>query len=158
VLGEFRKGVSRLLDPAALEACVERDIAALGPQTADVVPRYVGFVDAATGGGSDRFAAAVAHWERVGAVAVLDRVWAWAPPFDPNRAIAEAADLLKGYRIREVAGDRFAGGSEGRFVESAFRSNGIMYNVSELDRSAIYLELVPLVNSATCRLVNDEET
>src|SRR3989442_8973133 len=94
VLGEFRKGVSRLLDPAALEACVDKGIAGRSPS--DLVSRYVGFIDAASGGGSDRFSCAVAHRERRGGVeaGVLDPVRCLAPPVDPHQVIQEAGAML----------------------------------------------------------------
>jgi hypothetical protein len=57
VLGEFRKGVSTLLDPDALQACVDEVTRERLPE--DVVS-YHAFVDASTGGGRDKFAVAVA--------------------------------------------------------------------------------------------------
>lgn len=149
VLGEFRAGVSSLLDPDALDACVEAGVRerapVLNPPSGH---RYVSFVDAASGSGKDAFAAAVAH--RDGERGVLDAVRAWRPPFNPSGAIAECADLLRAYGLRETCGDRYAPG----FVAEGFRACGIKYVFSERDRSAIYLELLPAVNAGAVVLLD----
>jgi hypothetical protein len=107
----------------------------------------VGFVDP-SGGRADRFTLAIAHAERD--TAVLDVVRAWAPPFNPSGVIAEAAALLRTYRITTVRGDRYSG----EFVTEGFRAHGIRYEPSPLDRSALYLELLPRVNAATVQLLD----
>jgi hypothetical protein len=153
VLGEFRKGLSTLLDPDALAACVDQ---VTRERLAEDSVKYYGFVDAATGGGRDRFTAGIAHAQTIGGreIAVLDVVRGVAPPFDPNAAIAEAAALFHRYRIKHVVGDQFAGGKDHGFVQSGFRALGIKYEVSELTRSDLYLEFLPLVNSNTVLLLN----
>src|SRR5262245_14872147 len=87
--------------------------------------RYCGFVDASTGGGRDKFTVAIGHTSGSGdrEVTILDCVRAWTPPFDPNTVIAEASEFLRGYRLKAVTGDAFAGGAAGGFVQSAFKSN-----------------------------------
>jgi len=146
VLGEFRAGVSTLLDPDSVAACVETGARERPP--ADGVP-YVSFVDAASGSGKDSFTLAVAHLD--GERAVLDVCRAWRPPFNPSGVIAEVADVLKAYGLTETNGDRYAPG----FVSEAFRSQGVTYTASERDRSAIYIELLPLINSASVVLLDD---
>lgn len=73
---------------------------------------------------------------------------AWAAPFNPSGVVAEAAELLKSYRCHEVTGDRYAG----EWPREAFRSHAIEYQVAELDRSKLYLELLPVVNAGTIEL------
>lgn len=75
------------------------------------------------------------------------------PPFNPQSAIAETAALLKSYRIRDVAGDKYAPG----FVTEAFDQNGISYKYSELDRSQIYVECMPLLTSGRVRLIDNRK-
>jgi hypothetical protein len=41
-------------------------------------------------------------------------------------------------------------------VREAFRKRGIGYEWSELDRSALYLELLPAINSGAVELPDDE--
>jgi hypothetical protein len=76
---------------------------------------------------------------------------AWIPPFNPTGVVAEAAELLKSYRCHEVTGDRYAG----EWPREAFRSHAIEYAVAELDRSRLYLELLPMVNAGAIELPDD---
>lgn len=145
VLGEFRQGVSGLFDSETLESCVSRDVKERLPEAG---VRYTSFVDAASGSGKDAFTVGISH-EQSGQY-VLDCVRAWRPPFNPSSVIAEASELLKRYRISETTGDRYAPG----FVNEGFRQNQIHYRQSERDRSAIYLELLPLVNAQQVLLLD----
>lgn len=138
VMGQFRAGLSTLFDPEALEACVERGVRERAPE-AHI--RYVSFVDAASGSGQDSFAVGIAHAD--GAQVLLDCVRTWRPPFNPSIAIRECSELLKTYGLYQTCGDRYAPG----FVSEGFHLNGIHYQPSERDRSSIYLESLPSVNS-----------
>lgn len=149
ILGEFRSGLTTLLDPEAIEACVDTD--APKERAPEDRHRYVSFVDAASGSGKDAFTVAVAHPD--GERAVLDVVRAWKPPFNPSGVIQEAAELLKRYRLSRTSGDRYAPG----FVSEGFRSHGVTYEPSERDRSTIYLELLPAVNAERVVLLNDPD-
>ncbi|MBI4270200.1 MAG: hypothetical protein HY615_07680 [Candidatus Rokubacteria bacterium] len=157
VLGEFRAGVSTLLDPAAIEACVDTGVRERPPAEG---LKYFGFVDVASGtDGRDRFTLGVAHLadDR----AVLDCLRVWKPPFNPNAVIAETADVLRTYRLRQVTGDLYAPG----FVKDGFATNRITYLPSRTpppqdirrDKSMIYLELVPLINSGRAVLLDVPE-
>jgi hypothetical protein len=147
VLGEFRAGLATFLDPDAIAACVAEGIRERAP-VAGV--KYFGFVDPAGGGraGRDRYTFGISHRERDREV--LDLLRAWAPPFNPSGVCAEAAALCKRYAIREVVGDRY---SE-EFVREHFRLNGVTYTPSTRDRSALYLELLPLVNAERAVLLD----
>jgi hypothetical protein len=144
VLGEFRAGVSTFLDSDAIEQCVanRREL-----EPADALS-YIAFTDP-SGGGRDAFTVAIAH--RQEEQTIVDCVRAWHPPFNPTAVVAEAAELLKAYRCNVVTGDRYAG----EWPREAFRSHSIEYEVAELDRSRLYLELVPNVNAATVEIPND---
>jgi hypothetical protein len=148
VLGEFRAGLSTLLDSDAIAACVA---AGVRERKREDGRRYVAFADPASGSGKDAFAVAIAHQD--GDKAVLAVVRSWSPPFNPSGAIAEAADLLRRYGLLEVTGDRYAPG----FVAEGFRAHGVTYRPSERDRSAIYLELLPLVNAGRAVLLDVPE-
>jgi hypothetical protein len=85
---------------------------------------------------------------------VLDLLRAWLPPFSPSGVIADIVDLLRPYGITTtMRGDRYAPG----FVSECYRTHGIRYEPSPLDRSALYLELLPLVNSGHVRLLDQPE-
>ena len=148
VLAEFRAGVATLLDPEAVAACVETGVRERAPETGY---GYVGFADPSSGSGKDAFTVGIAHAD--GERAVLDVVRAWRPPFNPSGVIAEAAELLNRYGLREVSGDRYAPG----FVAEGFRSNSITYRTSERSRSELYLELLPSVNAGRVVLLDDGE-
>jgi hypothetical protein len=148
VLGEFRAGLTTLLDPDALAACVATGVRERAPEP---LQHYTSFVDAASGSGKDAFTLAIAH--RVGDVAVQDVMRAWRPPFNPSGVIGEVSDLLRRYGLTETCGDRYAPG----FVSEGFRACGVTYRPSERDRSAIYLGVLPMVNAEQVVLVDDAE-
>ena len=138
VLGEFRAGLSMLLDPSVIEDAVATDRLELLP--ADGVP-YTAFVDP-SGGSRDAFSLAIGH--RDGERSVIDVVRAWEPPFNPSGVVAEAAALLGGYGVATVTGDRYAG----EWPREAFRASGLRYTLAELPKSDLYLELLAYLNAA----------
>lgn len=144
VLGEFRSGVSTFFDLEALQVCVDGGVRERAPMTDR---KHVGFADP-SGGRHDRFCVAVAHTE--GDKAVLDAVRIWTPPFNPSEVIAEACAFLKSYRVHRISGDRYSA----EYNAEQFRLNGVTYDPSERDRSGIYLELLPLVNSQRAVLLD----
>jgi hypothetical protein len=148
ILGEFRTGISTLLDPEAIAAVVDDGVRERTPE--DGV-RYFGFADPSSGSGKDAFTLAIAHADDD--VAVLDVCRSWAPPFNPSGAIAEASDLLKKYGLREVTGDRYAPG----LISEHFSVNGIRYEASDHNRSELYLEMLPAVNAERVLLLDDAE-
>jgi hypothetical protein len=145
VLGEFRQGVSTFLDPDTIAASVETGVRERAPMPGVA---YVAFDDPASGSGADAWTKAIAHREadRV----VLDVLRTWTPPFNPSGVIAESAALSKAYGLHATTGDRYAPG----FVLEGFRAHGLTYAPSTQDRSALYLELLPLLNAGRVRLLD----
>jgi hypothetical protein len=145
---QFRTGTTVLFDLDSLAASVDRGVRERLP-----VPGTVshGFVDAAGGSGSDAFTASVAHAD--GDLIIIDGLRVWKPPFDPSVIISECAAWLKTYACHEVTGDRYAGG----FVPEQFRMHGLVYRPSEMDRSALYLATVPLLNAGRIRLTDNAD-
>jgi hypothetical protein len=111
---------------------------------------YYGYADP-SGGRHDRFAVAVAH--REDDLCVLDAIRAWTPPFNPSDVIAEAAAFLRPYNVATVHGDRYAA----EFVTAAVAAEGLTYVPADKDRSALFLELLPLVNSGSVLLLDHSE-
>ena len=115
---------------------------------------YVGFVDAAGGGGQDSMTLAIAHCERRDdgerAVAVLDCLREVRPPFSPQSAVADFCSTLAAYHITKIAGDRWGG----EFVREQFETRGVTYECSEQPKSDLYRELVPLLNSRNVELLD----
>lgn len=145
VLGEFRTGISTLLDPDAIQACVASDRLELPPVTGIT---YEGFADP-SGGRKDAFTLAIGH--RDGERGVVDVLRAWRAPFNPSSVTAEASTLLREYGCRQVTGDRFAG----EWPREAFRSNGIRYELSRATRSELYLAFCSTINSAQVEIPDD---
>lgn len=141
----FRSDVSALLPPEAVKA-----VTVLGRRELPPLPdfRYVAFADP-SGGSLDSFALGIAHLD--GETAVLDLLREHRPPFKPTAVVAELAKDLKRYGLTMVTGDRYAGA----WCSEAFAEEGIMYVASDLTRSAIYIELLPLINAARCALLDD---
>lgn len=146
VLGEFRTGLSLLLDPEALERCVVPGRLEL-PPVGGVA--YRAFVDP-SGGRADAFTLALAHVESERAV--VDVVRAWRPQFNPSGVVAEAAALLRSYNVQRVTGDRYAG----EWPREQFRAHGIAYDVAEKPKSDLYLDLVAHVNGARVELADEK--
>lgn len=121
--------------------------------------RYRAFVDP-SGGSSDSYVLAIAHDEertvdRDGIpekykVPVLDKVREWTPKFDPQLVSEEVVSILKGYRIHSVTGDAYAG----EWPRDPLKKRGIAYVLSEKNRSELYLDMLPVVNSGRVELLD----
>ncbi len=141
---EFRTDIESFISREAVDAAIVLDRLEL-PPVAGV--QYVAFVDP-SGGAQDSMTLAIAHAE--GDVAVLDLVREVKPPFSPESVVADFAGILGLYHVREVTGDRWGG----EFVQEMFRAKGLTYNVSERTKSALYAELLPLLNSRRVELLD----
>ena len=93
---------------------------------------------------------AIAHQE--GNISILDVVREVRPPFSPAEVVEEFCALLRSYRITTVRGDKY--GME--WVSEQFRGCGVHYEHAELNRSEIYGELLPMLNSRTVALLDNE--
>lgn len=143
-LGEFRSDLASFLDPEVIEAVTIPGRYELPPQ-----PRvhYTAFVDP-SGGRGDAAALALAHAE--GDRVILDVARRWPAPHDPAVVVGEMAGILKTYGLRRVTGDRYAGA----WPEQEFRKHGIAYQAAAKDKSAIYLEFLPLVLSGRVEILD----
>jgi hypothetical protein len=83
--------------------------------------------------------------------AVLDVVRETQPPFSPEATVKEFSGLFKAYGVLTVTGDHYSA----EFVREAFSKCGIEYKPSELSRSEIYLELLPLISSGRVDLLDN---
>ena len=112
--------------------------------------RYVAFADP-SGSSSDSMTLAIAHveGERYD-IGVLDAVREIRPPFSPESAVKEFADLLTRYDISTVEGDRYAG----EWVREPFKTHGISYTIAEKPKSDLYRDALPLLNSGKIELLD----
>lgn len=144
--GEFREDVSQFLTEedvdAAMEDCEFR--------YAEKSITYIAFCDP-SGGRQDAFTLSIGHPEN--GVVCIDRIEEIQAPLDPDTVVSDFCKILKQYRIWQITGDRYAG----EWVSSAFKKNGIKYNVSEFDKSQIYLESQPLFSMKKIKLPKSEK-
>ena len=143
--GEFRTDLEAFVSREIIEACTDPEL----ERPYDPAFAYVGFVDP-SGGSADSMTLAIAHVEDN--ITVLDVVREVVPPFAPSEVCEQFADVLKAYKVRTIQGDRYAG----EWPPEQFGRNGIQYDPSELTKSEIYQELLPLLNSRTVALLDND--
>ena len=143
-LSQWRDDLSGFLDRELVESAVDRGVVVRPPQPGIPFKAY----GDTSGGRGDAFAVGIGHAE--GDIAVLDCVFERRAPFVPSEVVREAADLLRSYGISSIKGDRYAEA----WVPDAFAKVGIRYIASELDKSGMYLNLLPLMTSGRVRLTD----
>ena len=143
--GGFRSDIAAFLDDATIEAAIDYS------RPMELTPRrglrYEAFADP-SGGRHDAFTLCIGHQDGDGFVADVVR-GAW-PPFDPRNVINEYALLLKEYGVTRVVGDNYSAA----WAETAFKGAGIEYKRSELAKSQLYLEALPLFMRGAVNIPN----
>ncbi|WP_200922199.1 hypothetical protein [Sphingomonas sp. Leaf23] len=147
--GEFRKDVEAFVSLEVVEACAEVGTRERAPRPG---VQYTAFVDP-SGGSQDSMTLAIAHHEgdKDEFLTVIDATREVKPPFSPEGVVAEFCGLLKLYGIREVTGDRYAG----EWPREQFRKHEIAYIVSDKNRSDLYRDMLPVLNSGRVSLLDD---
>jgi hypothetical protein len=143
-LALWRSDLADFLDRELVDAAIDPGVIVRPPGQRT----YFAFCDP-SGGRGDSFACAIVHIE--GDRIVLDLLYERLAPFDPADVVRELAEILRGYAIATVTGDRYAA----EWVVSGFAKVGIRYQQSERDRSALYLDALPLFTSGRVRLLDD---
>lgn len=141
---EFRADIAAFLDDVLIDGAIEHGRPLELPPQAGIYA-YKAFADA-SGGRGDAYSVAVGHKD--GEHYVLDVVRGTHPPFDPHEVTRQYAVLLKQYRIGEVTGDHYAA----EWVAGAWRDCGVSYARSDINKSQIYLEALPLFARGIVRL------
>jgi hypothetical protein len=144
---EFRSDLADFLDRQTVEDCVDNGIHVRPPSN----NRYFAFADS-LGGRGDAYSVAIVHWDNALGAAVLDNLYEKRSPFDPPSTHDEIAALLKQYDVKDIKGDRYAIG----LIESEYASRGFKYTPSELVRSDVYLNTLPLFTSGRVRLLDNQ--
>ena len=142
---QFRSDIEGFVAREAVEACVANGIYERGPLSGR---RYAAFTDP-SGGSNDSFTLAIAH--RDDDQLLLDCVREVRPPFSPEAVVAEFAQACKSYRVTKISGDRYAG----EWPVEQFRKHGITYQASDKPKSALYIALLPLINSRKVELLDN---
>ena len=141
----FRDDLETFVSPEAVERVTIQNRAYL---PVDTGTRYSAFVDPAGDSGQDSMAVAIACHKD--GRAILCRLVEWRPPFSPDEATKECADILKEYRLTRVSGDQYAGD----WPTDRFRAHGIHYVKAEHTKSDFYGAFLPLVNSRKVELLD----
>lgn len=142
---QFREDISQFLTDDVLDPALRPGRKAL-PYMRE--HRYQGFVDP-SGGRHDAMVLGVAHQETGGRV-VLDKLVIQRPPFTPEDVVARFGEVLSAYSLNRVTGDRYAA----EWVASAFAKVGVTYEPAEKDKSAIYVETLPLFSQELIELLD----
>lgn len=143
---EFRTDLSGFVDRDTVLACVDQGVKVRPP----IGESYVCFVDP-SGGSSDSMTMAIAH--REGAEVVVDCICEERAPFVPENVVAEFVKTMQSYGISRCVGDRYAG----QWVQQAFEKHSIRYDHSELAKSGLYIDFLPLLNSGNVRLLDNDK-
>lgn len=141
-LAQFRSDVETFVTVEVVQRCTRR---APLMQQFDSKLSYKAFVDP-SGGMADAYTMAISHAE--GERIIIDYVGVVRPPFSPESVTDEYARILKSYRIFTVVGDAYAG----EWPREQFLKRGITYLKSDKNKSELYRELLPLLNSERVEL------
>ena len=143
--GQYRSDRSNFLDDASIDAAIDHSRPLELPPRRE--HRYFAFCDM-SGGRHDASSIAIVHAEGTGddrcfiADAVRGRTG------DPTAATREFCELAKEYRCYTIVGDNYSAD----WVSSAYREAGRQYSRSELTRSELYLECLPLFTRGQVRI------
>ena len=143
---EFRSDIAEFVSFDVLEACTADSVFELPPKSG---ASYIAFVDP-SGGSSDSMTLAIAHREDDG-VAVLDCIREVMAPFSPEIVVEDFCRTLAAYGVAKVCGDRYAGG----WPAEQFAKRNVTYEPSEKVKSDIYRDMLPLLNSRKCELLDN---
>lgn len=144
---EFREDLEAFISLEAIERIIVPGRTELPPVEGF---QYFAFVDP-SGGGGDLFTLSIGHKEQDRNKIVQDLLR--GRKGDPGDIVREFAGILKRFKIHQVTGDRYAGA----WVSEAFREEGIIYKPSDLNKSEIYLEALPYLNSNLVELLDHKE-
>jgi hypothetical protein len=141
---EWRDDLATYLDRELVDSAVNTGVVVRPPSAG----AHFAFADP-SGGRGDSFTVAVCH--REGDLVVLDLLYEKRAPFNPTDVVGEIEALLKSYSCSRLVGDKYAA----QWVVDAFAKVGIKYVASERDRSAIYLDALPLFSAGRVRLLDN---
>jgi hypothetical protein len=145
-LAQFRSDLEAFVVREAVEACISRGVRERLPQH-DIT--YHAAVDP-SGGSADSMTLCVAHMDYGRGCVVVDALRETKPPFSPEIVTSEFCALLKTYHITTISGDRYAG----EWPREMFGKFGVYYEPSAKVKSALYIDLLPLINSKRIDLLD----
>lgn len=143
-LGEFRADLESFLTREVIDQAIRPEPLEL-PYNSRY--QYKAFTDP-SGGGKDEFAIAIGHKEDETTIVDMIR----ARRGTPAEIVAEYAEIMKGYGINKVTGDRYAGS----WPADEFERHGIDYTPAEKPKSGLYTDMLPALNSGRVELPPDD--
>ena len=144
-LAKFRTDLESFLTREVVDSAIRADPVEI---PFDRRHRYFAFVDPA-GGGQDEFTCAIGHSE--GNQVIVDLVRARKGV--PANIVAEYAEILKAYGVREATSDKYAGS----WPSDEFHRHGIKIEHSPKPKSDLYLDALAALNSGRAELPPDEK-
>jgi hypothetical protein len=141
---QFRDDIVSVFSEEILRACVVAGRYELAPRAG---VRHWGFCDP-SGGRNDSFTFAVTHNEN-GRI-ILDLLREIPAPFNPEEAVMQVCVAARMYHLSFITGDNYSA----EWCASAVERQGIKYVTCEKNRSQLYLELLPMVNSGEVELLD----
>ncbi|MBN1103582.1 MAG: hypothetical protein JXL84_09245 [Deltaproteobacteria bacterium] len=144
---EFREDIEEFLTLEALNKCLVLP----GPLAYEPGRVYSAFVDP-SGGRSDAFTLAVGYRRPDDLRFVVSLLKAWEAPFSPEGVVSEIAEILRGYRVTRITGDRYSA----EWVTGAFSRHSLLYDPCEKAKSDLYVEFEAHVNVGRVELPKDE--
>jgi hypothetical protein len=142
---EFRSDLEAFVRLDVVEGC----LGSYEQRSPDSAVAYHAFCDP-SGGSSDAFSIAIGHREKD--QVCIDAVFAKTPPFSPSAVVDEFAQVLHTYRCHTVVGDAYAG----TFPRELFARHGIQYRVAPKNRTELYQNLLPHLNSGRITLPRND--
>ena len=142
----FRTDVEAFVLRESVENCISVKTIERKPEG----KTYVAFCDPSGGSGTDDMSLCISHYDYSTQTVVIDCLRWFTPPFSPEVTTREFAITLKSYNISTVFGDRYAGS----WPAEQFSKFGIRYETSAKTKSELYVDLLPLVNSARIQLLD----
>jgi hypothetical protein len=148
-LSEWRDDLANYIPRELIEGAVDVGVTV---RPHDPRHRYTSFCDASSGQ-QDAFTCAIVHKE--GAIAVLDCLVVVPAPFNTEAATAQIASVLSSYGLLDTMGDDHAKG----WVVQEFARHGITFKSrpTEMNRSTLYLETLPLFTAGRVRLLDHKQ-
>ena len=146
---DFRADLETFLSVESIDACVIPNRLELPKEKTRF--DYIAFCDPSSGR-HDAMSLSICHREK-NDVIIQDLIRWKNPPFDPQNVVKEFAEILESYACGKVIGDRYAVG----FVVAEFQKRRITYQPSELSKSEIYLEFLPLIMTKRVELCDTKE-
>jgi hypothetical protein len=144
-LAIFRSDVEGYVTLEVVRACTSVGVHERPPERG---VGYRGYVDMASGSGSDAACLAIAH--RDNDRAVLDVLREVRPPFSAEQTVQDFAAVLRNYGLSRCTGDKYGAG----LTVELFMRSGIRYVDAAKSTSDTYLDFLPALNSKLVDLLD----